>query len=244
MTIVVYNAASVIGQAVSQAFWNEGRTVIGVDVTDALMGTDRANGASNRMHSVTLETPLQSQAQVTDLLDRCMAISGDQSLDALVCVAPPVSQMNVLEVSPEDFRNTVEQELIVPVLLMQEAGRRMVKAGCGRIIVYTSMSAKTGVHPHVSSFAAAKGGLLAYMRVMAAELAKHGVTVNGIALSLFEPQVARLTEERRNQLTQGIPAHRFGKPTEAAAAAVYLASEHAAFITGETLNLSGGRFMD
>jgi len=119
-----------------------------------------------------------------------------------------------------------------------------VAKGCGRIVVFCSMSGKTGVHTNVAPFAAAKGGLLAYLRVMAAELAAAGVTVNAVATSLFESQVASLAPDERQELTRGIPVRRFGRADEAAHAALFLASRNAAFITGETLNLSGGRFMD
>jgi 3-oxoacyl-[acyl-carrier protein] reductase len=120
----------------------------------------------------------------------------------------------------------------------------MAKRGRGRIIVFASMSGKTGPHHNVGPFAAAKGGLLAFVRVLAAELAEHGVTVNGIATALFEPQVAAMTEEKRAALRRGIPVGRFGRPDEAAHAVLFLASGKAGFVTGECLNLSGGRFMD
>jgi NAD(P)-dependent dehydrogenase (short-subunit alcohol dehydrogenase family) len=142
------------------------------------------------------------------------------------------------------MRNVIDRELLLPALFMQEAARRMVPRGHGRIIVFTSMSAKTGVHTHVGPFAAAKGGLIAFARVMAAELAAKGVTVNAIATALFEPQVAALGAGAREQLARGIPVGRFGKPEEAAHAALYLASPYGAYVTGETMNLSGGRFMD
>jgi NAD(P)-dependent dehydrogenase (short-subunit alcohol dehydrogenase family) len=143
-----------------------------------------------------------------------------------------------------DLRRIVEDELCVPALLMQEAGRRMARRGNGRIISLFSMSAKTGVHTKVGPFAAAKGGVLAYSRVMAAELAPTGVTVNAIATSLFEPQVAILEYAEREALAKAIPVRRFGKVSEASHAVLFLASDQAAFITGETMNLSGGRFMD
>jgi NAD(P)-dependent dehydrogenase (short-subunit alcohol dehydrogenase family) len=79
---------------------------------------------------------------------------------------------------------------------------------------------------------------------MAAELAPTGVTVNAIATSLFEPQVAILEYAEREALAKAIPVRRFGKVSEASHAVLFLASDQAAFITGETMNLSGGRFMD
>jgi 3-oxoacyl-[acyl-carrier protein] reductase len=165
-------------------------------------------------------------------------------LDLLVVSARPVRNKPVLETTPDELRSVVEEDLVTPALLMQEAARRMTAAGFGRIVAFASMSAKTGVHHNVAPFAAAKGGLLAFARVLAAETAEHGVTVNTIATSLFEPQVATMTEEKRTRLKAGVPVGRFGLSREAAHAVLFLAARDGGYVTGECLNLSGGRFMD
>lgn len=243
MAVVVYGAASVIGEAVVTGFLEAGHSVVALDYQDIPQGL-RDLATTNPKLSIVESAQVPGPGfDLSALLDRCIDAAG-QPLRTLVCVAPPVGQIKVLDFSADELRAIVELELVVPALLMQEAGRRMVAQGGGQIVVFCSMSAKTGVHTLVSPYAAAKGGMLSYMRSMAAELAPHGVTVNAVATSLFEPQVAILPAEERAHLTLGIPARRFGKPSEAAAAAVYLASDAAGFITGETLNLSGGRFMD
>ena len=165
-------------------------------------------------------------------------------IDILVVSSRPVKNKPVLDMTPQEMRSVAEEELVIPALQMQEAARLMVKAGHGRIIVFASMSAKTGVHHDVAPYAAAKGGLLAFARVLAAETAEHGVTVNGIATALFEPQVKTMAEEKRARLKSAIPVGRFGRSEEAAHAVLFLASHNAGFVTGECLNLSGGRFMD
>lgn len=175
-------------------------------------------------------------------IGRCAEHLG--GLDVLVVSSRPVKNKPVLDMTPEEMRNVAEAEMVVPALQMQEAARRMTAAGYGRIVVFASMSAKTGVHRNVAPYAAAKGGLLAFVRVLAAETAEHGVTVNGIATALFEPQVKTMTEEKRAGLLKGVPVGRFGLSEEAAHAVLFLASRKAGFVTGECLNLSGGRFMD
>jgi 3-oxoacyl-[acyl-carrier protein] reductase len=165
-------------------------------------------------------------------------------LDILVLCPPPVRNKPVMDWTAEEMRAVVESELTVSALQMQAAARLMSGAGHGRIISILSMSGKTGVHEGVAPYAAAKAGMLGYMRVLAAETANHGVTVNGIATALFEPQTRTMTEEKRARLRHQIPVGRFGKSVEAAHAVLYLASPLAAFVTGECLNLSGGRFMD
>ena len=181
-------------------------------------------------------------ADPVGLVEATAAAAG--GLDVLVLAAPPVRNKPVLDMTPEEMRSVVESELVVPALQMQAAARIMAKAGRGRIIAFLSMSGKAGVHHNVAPYAAAKGGMLSFLRVLAAETAEHGVTVNGIATSLFEPQTATMTAEKRDRLRTEIPVHRFGRSEEAAHAVMYLASPLAGFVTGECLNLSGGRFMD
>ena len=174
---VVIGAKHGVGPAVVEALAAAGAKVV-VDA-EGIAGAD----------------PVATSDDPTTFFDRCEARLG--GLDIVVIAAPPVRNKPVLEMTPDEMRRVAEEELVVPALQMQEAARRMVAAGYGRIIVFASMSAKTGVHHGVAPYAAAKGGLLAFTRVLAAETAADGVTVNGIATALFEPQAATMTEEKR-----------------------------------------------
>lgn len=196
-----------------------------------------------------------ADANVTLLLDDDLAAADGVALleaaierlgglDVLVISAPPVRNKPVLDMTADEMRSVVEAELVGPALLMQAAARHMAKAGYGRIIAFMSMSGKAGVHHGVAPYAAAKGGMLTYMRVLAAETAEHGVTVNAIATALFEAQTVTMPQEKQDRLRTQIPVGRFGYNQEAAQAALYLASPLSGFVTGECLNLSGGRFMD
>lgn len=221
---VVIGAGYGVGPAVVSALAEAGATVL----------TDDANAPAG--------DHIASDGQPSELIESCIEKLG--GLDILVVSSRPVKNKPVLDMTPEEIRSVAEEEMVVPALQMQEAARHMVKAGYGRIIVFASMSAKTGVHHDVAPYAAAKGGLLAFARVLAAETAEHGVTVNGIATALFEPQVKTMTEEKRTRLKGAIPVGRFGRSEEAAHAVLFLAARNAGFVTGECLNLSGGRFMD
>lgn len=178
----------------------------------------------------------------TNLVDRAAEALG--GLDILIVSAPPVRSKPVLEMTQEELRSITDSELVVPALQMQAAAKLMSAQKYGRIIAFASMSGKAGVHHLVAPYAAAKGGMLTFMRVLAAETAGDGVTVNGIATALFEPQTATMPPEKQARLRAQIPVGRFGYSEEAAHAVLFLASPLAGYVTGECLNLSGGRFMD
>lgn len=213
-------------------------TGVGPAVVQALIDA----GARVAVDAPTLEGAILVADTDVDYIDNCAAQLG--GLEILVVAAPPVKNKPVLDMTAEELRLVVESELTIPALQMQQAARHMSAAGYGRIIAFASMSAKTGVHHNVAPYAAAKGGLLAFARVLAAETAEHGVTVNGIATALFDVQAATMTEDKRNSLRKAIPVGRFGRSEEAAHAVLFLAGRNGGFVTGECLNLSGGRFMD
>lgn len=177
-----------------------------------------------------------------EFFDLCEAAAGP--IDILVQSPTIVQSKSALEVGHDEMSRIIDQELVDVIDCIGEAARRMAVRRRGRIITLVSMSGKTGVHKGVAAYAAAKGGVIAFSRSLAAEVAPLGVTVNCIATALFEPQVATASAQHRAELTQGIPVGRFGRPAEAAHAVLYLAAEEGGFVTGETLNLSGGRFMD
>lgn len=203
----------------------------------AAAGTRLAVDAGGAGEIATVE-----DADPTRLVDLAAERLG--GLDVLVLCPPPVRNKPVLDMTPDELRSVIEAELAIPALQMQAAARLMTAQGHGRIVALMSMSGKAGVHHHVAPYAAAKGGMLTYMRVLAAETAERGVTVNAIATALFEPQTAVMAAEKRERLRMQIPVGRFGYSEEAAHAVLYLASPLAGFVTGECLNLSGGRFMD
>jgi NAD(P)-dependent dehydrogenase (short-subunit alcohol dehydrogenase family) len=227
--VIVIGADAGLGPATVEAFAQLGARLV-------------VDGAAPPPGAIALPLDIADGRSIRGFVTRAVVELG--GLDIVIVAARPVATGRILERSEEQMRRVIDDELVGVMLCLQEAARAMEPNGYGRIISFASMSGKTGVHTGVGTYAAAKGGLITFSRVLAAELAPTGVTVNVIATALFEPQVAGLDAQHRDELARAIPVQRFGRPAEAVHAVLYLASEDAGYVTGETLNLSGGRFMD
>ena len=119
----------------------------------------------------------------------------------------------------------------------------MIKNRRGRIINISSVVAVTG-NPGQTNYAAAKAGLIGLTKSLAAETARRGITVNAIAPGMIDtPMTQSLSEDQKTLLKSRIPLGKLGKPEDIAAGVVYLASEEAAYITGQTLHINGGLVM-
>jgi NAD(P)-dependent dehydrogenase (short-subunit alcohol dehydrogenase family) len=162
-------------------------------------------------------------------------------LDVLVNNAGTGASTPFLETTLEEWRHVLDVNLTAPFLCSQEAARRMIQSGRdGRIINVTS------VHEHVplpgsSAYCAAKGGLGLLTKVMALELAEHGVTVNAVAPGeIATPMTGAHDEDPATIERPGIPKGRPGSAHEIAAAIAYLASPEAGYTTGASLVVDGG----
>ncbi len=168
----------------------------------------------------------------------CDALGG---LDVLVNNAGVGMQTPFLEVSLEEWRHVLEVDLHAAFATAQAAARRMVKDGNrGRIVNVTS------VHEHVplrgsAAYCAAKGGLGLLTKVMALELAEHGITVNSVAPGeIATPMTGAHDEDPAAIERPGIPAGRPGHAAEIASAIAFLASPEASYVTGESFVIDGG----
>jgi 3-oxoacyl-[acyl-carrier protein] reductase len=233
----VTGAGQGLGAAIARGLVQAGARV-------ALADIDRGNAESvaAELGGLALRLDVRDEAAFTACFDEAVAHFG--AVDIMVNNAARTPMTSLWDISPDEWDDVLAINLRGSFFGCRIAGRHMRERGSGRIVNLASMagqqaSAATGVH-----YAASKAGLLALTRSFAQELAPHGVTVNALAPAAIDsPALDAIDPSRQQALKVGIPLGRFGFPEEVAAAVVYLASPAAAFMTGATLDLNGGRFM-
>lgn len=236
---VLVAGAGGLGAACARAFLSAGARVVVVDA-DA----DRADAAIDGappQRAVAAQGDLASAGAVRGVVDELCSRWG--GLDVCVHAIGVNTRKPVLDTDPSEWSRTIEVNLTTAWLLGQEAGRRMVGQGHGRIVFFSSVSGLLA-HKEHGPYAASKGAINQMMRVMAAEWAAKGVTVNAVAPGYVETDLTRAYLDRdgnRDRLEGMVPAGRLGSPEEVTGPVLFLASPQSRFVTGHVLYVDGGR---
>ncbi len=236
---VLIAGAGGLGAACAAAFLDAGCRVQVVDADAGRAAAAIAGAAPGRAAAIgaDLRQPAETARAVSELCERWGGI------DVCVHAVGMNVRKPVLDIDDADWSAIVEVNLTTAWLLCREAGRRMTAAGHGRIVVLSSVSGLLA-HKHHAPYAATKGAINQMMRVMAAEWAAHGVTVNAVAPGYVETGLTRAYLERdgnRERLEGLVPAGRLSTPEEVAGPVVFLASKQAGYVTGHVLYADGGR---
>ena len=235
---LVTGASGGIGGAIARALHAQGATVglsgTRTDPLEALAGE-----LGERAH--VLPCNLSDKDAVEALPKQAAEAMG--SLDILVNNAGVTRDNLFMRMSDEEWATVLEVNLTSTMRLCRGSLRGMMKARWGRIVNISSIVGTTG-NPGQGNYAASKAGMVGMSKSLAAEVASRGVTVNCIAPGFITTAMTdALNDTQKEKLLGGIPAGRMGEPDEIAAAAVYLASPEAAYVTGQTLHVNGGMAM-
>ena len=236
-TALVTGASGGIGDAIARRLHEAGATVVLTGRRDAAL-TSLADALGERVHvrAADLGAPDATDGLVKE-------VEGLGGLDILVNNAGLTRDNLALRLKDEDWSAVLETNLLAAFRLARASLRGMMKRRFGRIVNITSIVGVTG-NPGQSNYAASKAGLIGMSKSLAQEVAARGVTVNCIAPGFIETTMTdSLGEDQRARLLAAIPTGRLGQPDDVAAAAVYLASSEAAYVTGQTLHVNGGMAM-
>lgn len=238
---IVTGAAQGIGFACAERFTKEGASVFLADVNvekgEAAAEKLRSEGGDARF----VVCDVGDKAQVDALIGE--AISRYGRLDVMISNAAILHVASILEIEEEDFDRVLRVNLKGFFLTGQAAARQMEKQRSGVIINMSSIQAVI-TNPNLLSYSVCKGGVKQLTVSMALALSDKGVRVNAIAPgSIATNMVKTLTvdEAARRMIMSRTPMGRLGEPEEIASVAAFLASDQASYITGETINVDGGR---
>lgn len=237
-TALVTGASGGIGRAIAQALSEAGAKV-------ALSGTREAVlqevAATLQGETAIVPCNLSDPEAVDALVGQAEAAIGP--LDILVANAGITRDKLLIQMKDEDWSDVINVNLGSYFRLTKSAVRGMMKRRHGRIIGITSVVGVTG-NPGQTNYCASKAGMIGFTKSIAQEVASRGITANTIAPGFIEsPMTDVLPEAQKTALLGQIPAGRLGAGGDIAAAAVYLASNEAAYVTGQTLHVNGGMAM-
>ena len=235
---LVTGASGGIGGAIARMFHGAGATVAisgrQVDRLETL-----ASELGDRVH--VLPCDLSKRAEVTELADKAEETLGH--VDILVNNGGVRADNLIMRMKDDEWDIVSEVNLTAAFVLIRGTVRNMIRRRFGRIINMSSVSAMTGL-PGQANYSSAKAGLIGMTKAVAREFAPRGITANCIAPGYIQTEMTSdLTDKQVEVFVSAIPSGKAGTVDDIAAAALYLASEEAQYVTGITLHVNGGMYM-
>ena len=238
-TALITGATGGIGAAIAKALHKAGATVAISGTRAQVLEELKAELGGERVH--VLACNLSDPAAVEKLVPAAEAAMG--GLDILVNNAGITRDGLAMRMKDEDWSAVIDVNLTASFRLARAAMRGMMKKRWGRIVNITSVVGVTG-NPGQANYVASKAGVIGLTKSLAQELAARNVTVNAVAPGFIAtPMTDVLNDKQKESILGRVPAGKLGSPEDIAAAVLYLASEEAGYVTGQTLHVNGGMAM-
>jgi 3-oxoacyl-[acyl-carrier protein] reductase len=241
-TALVTGGSRGIGRAISLALAEHG-VKVAVNYSGSLQAAEETVARIQELGSegIALQGNVGNSLQAENLVKEVINTWG--RIDILVNNAGITRDNLIMRMKEEEFDQVIETNLKGVFNCLKAATRPMMKQRYGRIINISSVVGVTG-NPGQVNYTAAKAGVIGMTKSAARELSSRGITVNCIAPGFIDTDMTReLSDEVRSELIKGIPLEKLGRAEDIANTAVFLASEGAAYMTGQTLHVDGGMYM-
>jgi 3-oxoacyl-[acyl-carrier protein] reductase len=236
---VVTGAANGIGRAIAERFLRDGASVIVADLEDA--GLDEATSKLSEIGRVEgVVCDVSKREQVREAVERCARVFG--RLDVMAANAGTADVVSLLEIEDPAWRRMVEVNLNGAFHSVQEAARAMLPQRSGAV-VFTASTNSFWVEANTAHYSATKFGIIGLMKTAALDLAPYGIRVNAVSPGVVNTRLARFLVEdpvEGPEFLKRVPLGRYAEPVDIANAVAFLASDEAAYITGENLVVDGG----
>ncbi|BFM07156.1 3-oxoacyl-ACP reductase FabG [Halioxenophilus aromaticivorans] len=238
---LVTGASRGIGAAIAQQLGSEGAIVIGTATSQA--GADKISQSLSEA-GVTGKGMVLNVTDAQSVADVIAAIGEEFGVPTILVNNAGITKDNLLmRMSDEQWFDVIDTNLNSVFRVAKGVLRGMMKAKWGRIINIASVVGSMG-NPGQSNYAATKAGVGGFSRSLAKEVGSRGITVNTIAPGFIDTDMTRaLNDDQRSAMLSAVPAGRLGEAQEIADLVSFLASDKAAYITGETIHINGGMYM-
>lgn len=236
--VLITGASGGIGQSIAEIFSKAG-AIVGLAARNEEKLQELSSTLEGESHIFKID--LSDLSSIENFIEEAdTAIGG---IDILICNAGITKDTLSMRMKTEDFKNVIDVNLTSTFILNRDMAKKMMKRKYGRIINMSSIVGITG-NPGQTNYCASKAGIIGMTKSFALEFASRGITFNCIAPGFIRtPMTDVLTQDQKNAMLSKIPQTRFGEPSDIANTAVFLASDEAEYITGQTLHVNGGMLM-
>ena len=235
--VLIVGATGGIGSSLTKSFANAG-AILGLASKDSEAMNKIANEV-NAKHVYTID--LSDLNGLESFIEKADTEMG--GIDIMLCNAGITKDSLSMKMKTEDFQKVIDINLTSTFILNRDMAKKMMRRKNGRIINTASIVGVMG-NPGQANYVASKAGMIGMTKSIALEYASRGITINCIAPGFIKtPMTDVLTDEQKNAMLSRIPEGRFGNPEDIANTAIFLASDEAAYITGQTIHVNGGMLM-